>query len=56
MQCTECRFFHNQHKQCRRHAPAPQSGGKDAVWPTVAETDWCGEFVADEKAAAKRAA
>ena len=59
-QCEHCRYFAPQGGdsvvgECRRHAPAPSSirerrrvdddtVGLSGWWPTVEDSDWCGEF------------
>jgi hypothetical protein len=46
MQCANCKFFNDSQSECRRYAPSPAEGDKQAHWPNVASDDWCGEFVA----------
>ncbi|MEM8826395.1 MAG: hypothetical protein AAF205_11825 [Pseudomonadota bacterium] len=48
MTCTACKFYQSAESECRRYAPSPAEGDKKAHWPTVASSDWCGEFVAAE--------
>lgn len=54
MQCQTCAFFHAEKSQCRRNAPQPKSEGQitAAVWPSVATTDWCGEYRSKDAARA----
>ena len=54
MSCAQCKFFQTEQSECRRYAPSPAEGDKKAHWPTVATSDWCGEFVAsgEERVAA----
>ena len=40
--CKYCRFFSGDGK-CRRYSPDPTEDGFP-IWPTVFDTDWCGEF------------
>lgn len=48
--CGNCRFLDDK-SRCRKKAPKPlyaiDSERHDIVvnWPSVAEEDWCGEFV-----------
>jgi len=47
--CVTCSYYDN--GVCRRRAPVaqvlPAQGGEWVLgWPTVAETDWCGEWEA----------
>ena len=49
MSCAQCKFFQNEQSECRRYAPSPAEGDKKAHWPTVAKSDWCGEFVAADE-------
>ncbi|MEO1041389.1 MAG: hypothetical protein AAFX52_03785 [Pseudomonadota bacterium] len=51
MNCQSCAFFNTTDSECRRYAPQPAEGEKKASWPTVAATDWCGEFEADAEKA-----
>ncbi|MFP4125889.1 MAG: hypothetical protein ACLFU0_04495 [Alphaproteobacteria bacterium] len=46
MKCETCAFFHAPQSECRRNAPVPKSEGTaaSAHWPTVAASDWCGEY------------
>lgn len=49
--CENCYFLKPDTMECRRRAPDPAAevrGGAsvvNAVWPIVANDDWCGEFV-----------
>ena len=47
MQCAACKFYQDPKSECRRYAPSPAEGDKQAHWPNVASDDWCGEFVAE---------
>lgn len=40
--CGNCRFFNAEGNDCRRRAPL-----QNRWWPTVIETDWCGEWEND---------
>jgi len=53
MHCQTCAFFNDSDSECRRYAPQPAEGEKKASWPTVAATDWCGEFKVDDEKAKK---
>ena len=53
--CAECRYFRdadNEAGLCRRYAPRPalfadgDDGAEIAVWPIVAEDEWCGDWAA----------
>lgn len=45
-QCGNCRYWHFQKRDCRRHAPQPShKAWREAWWPAVAIDDWCGEWV-----------
>lgn len=48
MHCENCKFFQTTSSECRRYAPSPAEGDKQAHWPNVAQDDWCGEFVASD--------
>ncbi len=52
MECKMCRFFHAEASQCRRYAPQPTNDEKQAYWPSVAESDWCGEYQPSQREAA----
>jgi hypothetical protein len=52
MQCSTCRFFQAEQSQCRRYAPQPTADRKNAYWPIVSASDWCGEYEAAERQAA----
>ena len=47
MHCKTCAFYNQGDSECRRYAPQPASGEKKASWPTVAASDWCGEYKED---------
>lgn len=55
--CIRCNFagFRLGRLICRRNAPATGAGGSEdrlwAVWPIVANEDWCGEFRPSERLA-----
>ncbi len=58
MNCGTCMFFNDKGTECRRYAPQPtetDKGDLRASWPTVAASDWCGEYKADEKKTKKAA-
>jgi hypothetical protein len=38
--CASCLFFDVGPSLCRVNSPAPGAAGK-AVWPVVAQNDWC---------------
>lgn len=42
--CGNCRFWEDEHGECRRRAPYrdPKSGG--VSWPIASPHDWCGDF------------
>ena len=50
MRCETCAFYHAEKTQCRRNAPVPLTAvnAATAQWPTVAATDWCGEYQAKD--------
>jgi hypothetical protein len=48
-ECFTCRFRGGvgQYYDCRRHAPITfelRGGVKDARWPQVTWSDWCGDY------------
>jgi hypothetical protein len=45
--CEWCVYYQDAGGECRRKPPVPISNeyGRDNLWPKVAESDWCGEFV-----------
>lgn len=46
--CADCRFFGQVGKtagQCLRYPPVPTVATSPALYPIVALTDWCGEYV-----------
>ncbi|MEM1390919.1 MAG: hypothetical protein AAGG45_07540 [Pseudomonadota bacterium] len=45
MTCGDCKFFNQTETECRRYAPQPSANDTRAQWPSVSETEWCGEFV-----------
>ncbi|ADM09872.1 hypothetical protein PB2503_09094 [Parvularcula bermudensis HTCC2503] len=58
MTCNACAFFNEIGSECRRYAPQPVDAAKGemkASWPTVAKSDWCGEFKQDEASGKKSA-
>ena len=56
MQCSTCAFFNQSGTECRRYAPQPSEGDHaKASWPTVAASDWCGEYKADAQEGRKSA-
>jgi hypothetical protein len=70
MNCANCVYFERiaeNHGECRRHAPHPNSAvyvpkvdqvGKiktDMHWPKVYDNNWCGQFGARKKGQAKPA-
>lgn len=55
MHCQTCAFYKEQDSECRRYAPQPAENEKKAAWPTVAATDWCGEYKEDADKAKKTA-
>lgn len=42
--CENCRFFDWANLLCKHRAPYLNHETGNAVWPTVAESDWCGQF------------
>jgi hypothetical protein len=52
MQCSTCRFFLADQSQCRRYAPQPTADAKNAHWPVVSASDWCGEYQPAQREAA----
>ena len=56
MQCETCTFFNAADHECRRYAPQPSDRDRKAEWPTVAATDWCGEYREDPARAARKSA
>ncbi|MEM1037678.1 MAG: hypothetical protein AAGI14_13060 [Pseudomonadota bacterium] len=56
MTCGQCKFFNDSDGECRRYAPQPRSEDTRAQWPSVSETEWCGEFVKADSADTKKAA
>ena len=50
--CNTCIYFHEPEGQCRRYPPSTDR----ARWQNVRPNDWCGEFTAQPKASAKKAA
>ena len=48
MTCEACAYFKPYcgtcHGQCRRHAPVERDYSAKPVWPTVYETEWCGDY------------
>ncbi|NNU15501.1 hypothetical protein HK107_04095 [Parvularcula sp. ZS-1/3] len=50
MSCQSCAYFNDKGSECRRYAPQPADNEKKASWPTVAASDWCGEYKEDDKA------
>ncbi len=56
MDCQSCMFFNDTGNECRRYAPQPGDDATKAKWPTVAASDWCGEYKKDEKKADEKAA
>lgn len=42
--CGNCRFRRG--VRCHRQPPVPRAGsdGHEAVWPIVADADWCGQY------------
>ncbi|MEM9840323.1 MAG: hypothetical protein AAF830_14360 [Pseudomonadota bacterium] len=50
MSCKTCAFFNDNDSECRRYAPQPAGEDKKASWPSVAATDWCGEYQAESDA------
>lgn len=50
MHCKTCAFFNDKASECRRYAPQPTNGGQKPSWPTVASSDWCGEYKAEDAA------
>jgi hypothetical protein len=58
--CADCTYFDKKSLLCRRHPPAvvvtkpeyiPSTGKTTThlvIWPAVAETDWCGDYIAEE--------
>lgn len=55
MHCQTCAFYNDKGSECRRYAPQPAENEKKASWPTVAATDWCGEYKEDADKAKKTA-
>ena len=55
MHCSTCAHYFDDGSECRRYAPQPSETDAKAQWPTVAASDWCGEYKIDpakeEKAA-----
>ena len=44
LNCSDCRFYNSEEKECRRRAPNTDEGGS-AVWPGYIEgNEWCGEY------------
>lgn len=46
--CKRCKFFKpTQYSSglCREHSPFVVLAAWESSWPTVAESDWCGDFV-----------
>jgi hypothetical protein len=41
--CEWCEWFNWFGDECRRYAPRPNAEG-EAMWPSVARHDYCGEF------------
>ena len=50
MNCQSCAFFNDKGSECRRYAPQPAEAEKKPAWPTVAASDWCGEYKAGDAA------
>ena len=48
MHCKSCAFFNQSATECRRYAPQPSQNDAVASWPTVAASDWCGEYKPDQ--------
>jgi hypothetical protein len=40
MTCNECFYFRGGDRTCRRFPPT----GRPSCWPTMNESDWCGEY------------
>lgn len=55
MHCQTCAFYNSGDSECRRYAPQPSDNDQKAQWPTVAATDWCGEYKEDPEKAKKTA-
>lgn len=54
--CLYCKFYKQtriEHGQCRRNPPTGIGEKFVGKWPEVADTYWCGEFVAGEGAPQK---
>jgi hypothetical protein len=61
--CSICAYFEGQDKQgsCRRRAPQPTEikigpaarKAPASAWPTVKQSDWCGDFEHKDHAATK---
>lgn len=50
MNCGNCKYFNQTATECRRYAPQPSADDTRAQWPTVAASEWCGEYVAADEA------
>ncbi len=56
MKCATCKFFNEAGSECRRYAPQPTDDTMKAKWPSVASTDWCGEYEHDASKSGEQAA
>ena len=56
MQCAKCMYFHAEAGECHRYAPQPSGQDRKAEWPTVAASDWCGEYREDPQKSERKTA
>lgn len=44
-QCSNCRFYFFERRECRRYAPRDRG----SEWRTTVKNDWCGEWEEGER-------